>query len=564
MIQSLSIRNIVLIEQLTIPFHPGMQVMTGETGAGKSIVVDAVKLALGERADRGLIRTGEDRASVEAVFDVPENAEVSDILQREQIEYDGSSVTVYREITSAGKNLCRVCGVIVPLSLLRELGPHLMDIHGQHEHQFLMDPDMHLQFLDRLGDESYRTQLSRTGKAAEDFLAVHRKYAQLRKSSEEKKRRTEELEKNLNELHKVRLRSGEEEELREESLRLRNSEKISSALRSAGDAIALGENGKSALESVRAASVNLSALNQYGEKIKGLSSRCENIYYELEEVSYEINRLLDENDHDPNRLERVEERLDLIRRIERKYGENIETVLENQNKMELEYEQLCSLEDRIEETAGEHRRLLSAYRQEARTLSEMRHSLAAEFEDRMMDQLKDLGMSRTVFRVAFAPEQEKKPMPRPVGDDVVEFMISTNPGEPLKPMARIASGGELSRIMLALKTLESDGKVDCMVFDEIDTGISGRMAQAVAEKMKSIAQSRQVICVTHLPQIAAMADRQYMVEKNEKNGRTVTAVKELDSEERIREIARMVGGAEGSAEDAEKYARTMIHTSGSV
>ena len=553
-----------MIEQLTIPFYPGMQVLTGETGAGKSIVVDAVKLALGERADRGLIRTGEEKASVEAVFDVPGNAEISEILQREQIEYDGRTVTVYREITSAGKNLCRVCGVIVSLSLLRELGSRLMDIHGQHEHQFLMNPEMHLLFLDRLGDEAHQTQLRRTGKAAEDFLAVHRQYAQLRKSSEDKKRRTEELEKSLNELHKAGLRIGEEEELREEGLRLRNSEKISSALRSAGEAITLGENGKSALESIKAASTNLSGLTRYGDKIKSLSSRCENLYYELEEVSYEINRLLDENDHDPKRLEKVEERLDLIRRLERKYGENLEAVLKEQKKMELEYEQLCSLDDRIEETAAEHRRLLSAYRQEARTLSEMRRALAAEFEIGMKDQLKDLGMSQTVFHVAFSPEKEKKPMPRPVGDDVVEFMISTNPGEPLKPMARIASGGELSRIMLALKTLESDGKVDCMVFDEIDTGISGRMAQAVAEKMKSIAQSRQVICVTHLPQIAATADRQFMVEKNEKNGRTVTAVKELDREERIREIARMVSGAEGSAGDAEKYARTMIHASGNT
>lgn len=563
MIQSLAIRNIVLIENLNISFHPGMQVLTGETGAGKSIVVDAVNLVLGGRADRSLIRSGCEKASVEAVFDVPDNAEVAGILARENLEYDGSTVTVYREMTAGGKNICRVCGVIVPVSLLRELGSHLMDIHGQHEHQFLMNPEMHMQFLDRTGDAEFARQAEKTEKACEEFLSVHRKYARLRRENDQKQRRMDELEQALRELHEAGLKPGEEETLRAESLRLRNSEKIMTALRGAQAAVAVGENDLSALEKIRSAANALNSLTGYGEKMKNLAEQCESAYYALEEIAFELNGEMDRCDADPRKLEQAETRLDLIRRMERKYGENLDQVLAAQKRMETEYEELCSLEDELSETAREHRQLLAAYRQEARALSEKRRTLAGEFEQRMTEQLKDLGMEKTRFEVAFQPADEgKKPMPQPQGDDRLEFMISPNPGEPMRPLARIASGGELSRLMLALKTLESeDSGVDCMVFDEIDTGISGRMAQVVAEKMSAISRKRQVICVTHLPQIAAAADYQYYISKEVADGRTHTTMRELDREGRIHEVARMISGAEGSGADAEAYALSMIEAS---
>ena len=561
MIQSLKIRNVVLIEELEIRFHEGMQVLTGETGAGKSIVVDAVNLILGSRADRGLIRSGCEKASVEAVFDVPGNPEISGILEREGIEYDGRTVVVWRELTASGRNICRICGVMVPVSLLKEIGGKLMDIHGQHEHQFLMDPQMHLQFLDRMAGPEDQEQLARTAKACADFAEVHRKYARLRKENETRAFRMLEMEKSLRELHAAKFRPAEEEELKQESLVLRNSEKIMSVLRNAQNGISTGENTESALERIRASAAGLRSLEGYGDQMKSLAERCESAYYELEEITFELGRLMDESDHDPGRLEKVEERLDLIRRMERKYGPTLPDVLSEQKRMEEEYQRLCSLEDETEEIARTHRQLLAAYRREARELTVRRHRIAEDLERRMMAQLKDLGMEKTVFSVAFqpAPEDRKKLMPQPIGDDRIEFMIRPNPGEPLSSLAKIASGGELSRMMLALKTLEAEGSgVDCMVFDEIDTGISGRMAQAVAEKMIDISLHRQVICVTHLPQIAAAADHQFQVSKAEDGGRTHTSVSELNEGGRIREIGRMISGADGISMDAEQYAARMI------
>lgn len=563
MIQSLHIRNIVLIEELSIIFHDGMQVLTGETGAGKSIVVDAVNLVLGGRADRGLIRNGCDKASVEAVFDVPGNQEICEILRHENIEYDGRTVTLWREITAGGRNLCRVCGVIVPLSLMKILGGKLMDIHGQHEHQFLMNPEMHLSFLDCTGGEEEHALRERTAEACEAFLETHRKYTRLRKESEWKARRMEELETGLKELHGARLKAGEEEALRDECLRLRNSEKILSGLRGAREALALSEEGESALERVQRAASGLSGLTGWEDKLKGLSERCESARYELEEVAFELGKIIEGSDADPQRLEKAEARLDLIRRLERKYGDTLEAVLAEQAHMEEEYQQLSGLEDEIADTVKEHKRKLAAYRQEARQLTEARKELAGRFENKMMAQLQDLGMEKTVFKVVFhVTEGERKPMPRPQGDDQIEFLISPNPGEPLSPLAKTASGGELSRMMLALKTLESENSgVDCMVFDEIDTGISGRMAQVIAEKMVTISGRKQVICVTHLPQIAAAADYQYHVSKAEKEGRTYTSVKELEWNERINEVARMISGAEGSGESAVIYAESMLNAS---
>ena len=563
MIQSLHIQNIVLIEDLTISFHSGMHVLTGETGAGKSIVVDALNLILGNRSDRGLIRAGCEKACVEAVFDVPCNHDIEKILDREKIEFDGSTVSIYREISLSGKNLCRICGMIVSVSLLKEIGTFLVDIHGQHDHQFLMNPDMHMQFLDRMGDSFYFAQEKKTAQACYDFLETHRKYARLRRANDEKQHRMNELEKALEELHLAKLKADEEEPLKEEILRLRNSEKIKEALRNSRDLLSVSENEQSALEKVKAAGVNLFSIVSFSEHINKLSEQCQSAYYELEEIVFELNSLIENDEGDPFRLEKLESRLDLIRRLERKYGENLSNVLEEQKRMEVEYEQLCQLEDEITETAQTHKHQLAVYRQEAKLMTEMRMKLAAQIENKILEQLRQLGMEKTCFHIYFSsPEGNKKPMPKPQGDDQLEFMLSPNPGEPLKPLSKVASGGELSRIMLAFKAIESEGSgVNCMVFDEIDTGISGRMAQVVAEKMVAISRSKQVICVSHLPQIAAAADHHYYISKNAIHDKTVTSVQELDREGRIHEVARMVSGAEGSGADAEAYASTMIASS---
>lgn len=560
MILSMRMHNIALIEELTLEFGEGLHVMTGETGAGKSIVVDAVNLVLGGRADRDLIRTGTDKAWVEAVFDACGSEEVARWAESQSLEdYDGT-VTLYREITRTGRNLCRVCGVVMPVSALREVAALLMDVHGQHDAQFLMNAQYHLLFLDAAGGEEYQALLSRVDEAYQAFIVNHRQYGRLVRENEKKQYRMESLKKSLDELKKAKLKPGEEENLTAEKERFRHSEKIATAVQTAHQAISASEDSESVLTRVKEAMSALKGLAALGEPYESLAQRCESSYYELEELGYELSGLAESGEFDPARAEQVETRLDLIRRLERKYGDTIPEVLAAQEQMQEEYDNYASLDQQIATMGAEHKRLLSAYRALARELTAARHVLAESFEQNMMTQLHDLGMGNTVFKVSFALRPEGKVlMPQSVGDDVIEFMISPNPGEPLKPLSKIASGGELSRMMLAIKSLEAEkGGVGTMVFDEIDTGISGRMAQVVAEKMNIIAKKRQVICVTHLPQIAAMAAHQFLVEKRVEGERTNTSVRCLTDEERIGEVARMLGGADGSEESARSHAAHML------
>ncbi len=558
MLQTLTICNIALIESLTIDFSRGLHTLTGETGAGKSIIVDAVNLVLGGRADKGLIRTGTEKATVEAVFSEAEDSEAVAWLREKEIDPEDSPIILYREITAAGRSICRVCGIAVPLSSLRELAERLMDVHGQHETRFLMDAHYHLQLLDGTGDAAHQALLRETAGAAEAFLACHRKYARLVREREQRERRREELDKSLAELEKARLKPGEEEVLREERDRSRHAEKIAMNLRSAHTAIAAGDPDP-VLAQLKPAADALEQIAAYGEAYRSLAQRVRTAYYELEECGHELQSLLNTAAFDPQRAERVENRLELIARLQRKYGADIPAVLETWKQLAAEREALTDLDGETERLEKEDRALLSAYRQAAKRLTEARRALAERFERGMTEQLADLGMGSTVFRVDFAPKPEKPTLPRTAGDDEVSFLISPNPGEPLKPLSRIASGGELSRLMLALKNMEANlGGVDCMVFDEIDTGISGRVAQAVAEKMAAISRARQVLCVTHLPQLAAMADVQLLVEKTVKDGRTGTHLRRLTEEERTAEVARMLGGARGSDESAMEHAAHLL------
>ena len=560
MLESLTIRHVALIDEVTISFHRGLQVLTGETGAGKSIVVDAVNLILGGRADRDLIRSGCDRASVEAVFLTAGNDRVQAFLNREEIDYDGQTVTVYREISAGGRNLCRVCGVMLPVQKLKELSAMLMDLHGQSEHQFLTDPEKQLQFLDQTGDGAHQELLRRTAEDCEQFLTNHRAYAKLVRQGENREERLKSLEKDLAVLKKAGLRPGESEQLQEEKKRLQSAARELSGLQSASDCLAAGDGAYSSLTGIKEASDLLRQHRTLNPEVADLSEKLDALYYELEDVSYRLSSLIDKTDADPVRLEKVENRLDLIRRLERKYGSGYEDICRARDKMSDEFEMLSGLDERIGEMSAEHKRLLAQYRNTARELTDSRRKLAAQFEKRMMNELKDLGMERTEFRVAFLPNESSRPvMPTFLGDDRIEFMICPNPGEPLKTLAKIASGGELSRLMLAVKTLEaSHTGVESMVFDEIDTGISGRMAQVVAEKMMMISRERQVICVTHLPQIASAADYQYRVSKSVSGDRTVTSVLELDGDGRVEEIGRLISGADGITQESARYATAMI------
>ena len=566
MLESLTIRQIALIDDVTIRFHDGMQVLTGETGAGKSIVVDSVNLILGGRADRDMIRTGCERASVEAVFNTRSNRKAERFLEQEGIEYDGQTVTVYREISSGGKNVCRVCGVMVPVATLKELAVFLMDLHGQSEHQFLTDPEKQLAFLDQTGGEDHQALLSRTAGDHEKFIANHRAYAKLVKENENRESRLKSLERDLEELRKARIEPGEADRLMERRKRLAEAEKQAAVLETVTERLSGGEGDSSALAGIKTVSGILRSLAEKDGTFTEIAERCESAYFELEEIAYQISQISGKNEYEPGALEKADDRLDLIHRLERKHAEDADDLPALLKKMEEEYLYLTEMEDRISLMSAEHKRLLSAYRNTARELTASRKKLASVFEERMMKELSDLGMENTVFRVEFLPNESGRPlMPTPLGDDRIVFMISPNPGEPLKPLAKIASGGELSRLMLAVKTLESSHTgVESMVFDEIDTGISGRMAQTVAEKMIMISRERQVICVTHLPQIAAAADYHYLVQKNVSGGRTNTSVDELDRAGRQAEVGRMISGADGVTEDSNAYAARLLSAAESL
>ena len=559
MLEYLTIRQVALIGETTIRFHGGMQVLTGETGAGKSIVVDSVNLILGGRADRELIRSGSEKASVEAVFNTRGNADVQAFMEREGIDFDGETVTVYREISAGGKNTCRVCGVMIPVSLLKDLAVFLMDLHGQSEHQFLTDPERHLAFLDQMGNDRHLALLEKVRQDYEKFIDNHRAYAKLVRQNENRESRMRSLERDLEELRKADIKQGEASALIEKRKMLEKAEKESQTLRDINERLSGGEE-MSGISGIKGASDLLKALADKDDTVRSLSERCEAAYYEIEEIAYQIGMMTQRADIEPGALEKTDNRLDLIHRMERKFSADADDLQDVLEKAETEYRQLADLTDRIEIMSSEHKRLLGTYRQSARDLSESRHELALLFEKRIMKELNELGMGNTRFKVEFRKNETGRPlMPTDTGDDRIEFLISPNPGEPLKPLAKIASGGELSRIMLAIKSLESSQTgVESMVFDEIDTGISGRMAQIVAEKMITISRSRQVICVTHLPQIAAAADYHYLVSKSVAEGRTVTRVAELDRDGRICEISRMISGADGITPETKTYASSLL------
>lgn len=560
MLETLTIKQIALIDEVSIHFHPGMQVLTGETGAGKSIVVDAVNLILGGRADRELIRSGHEKGSVEAIFNIQDNPSVRAFLDKESIEYDGQTLTIYREITTGGKNICRICGIVFPVSVLRDLSAYLMDLHGQSEHQFLTDNEKQLEFLDQTGDKNHQELLNEIKTAYERFIENHRAYAKMVKKNENREARMKSLEHDLEMLEKAKIKPDEEEMLLQKRKRFAESEEQALALSSIIRSLSGNESDQTYLSGIKDASDLMQRIASKDSSFSELSSRLESVYYEIEELSYEISARADRLDYSPEEIERTDRRLDLIHRIEHKLGVSANEIPEAYENMQKEYRELAELENATAQMSADHKKLLSEYRTIARRLTESRKALSSVFENKIMQELSDLGMQNTKFSIRFMAKESDRPlMPTEHGDDSIEFLISPNPGEPLKPLARIASGGELSRFMLAVKTIESTHHgVDSMVFDEIDTGISGRMAQAVAEKMITIATERQVICVTHLPQIAAAADYHFLVKKSQENNRTHTSVYELTSKGRTEEVSRMISGAEGLTAESDSYASSML------
>ncbi len=554
MLIELCIQNIALIESLTLEFGRGFNVLTGETGAGKSIVVDSLNMALGGRADRDMIRTGADRAMVQALFDISGNVRAKEFAHDLGAEADEDLIAVSRELRSNGRNICRISGIVVPLSTLRQLTSMLVDIHGQHEHQALINPLRHREFLDAFGDDEHIITINNVSALHAERANIASEYRKVTSQAAERERLIDMLEFQTGEIGALRLRRGEEEKLERRARFYENAEKIKSAVESAYSMVYGGDSRMpGAQEQLDSAVRSLDSISKLDDRIETISGRVRDAFYAVQDIAYELRNLSESMEYDPATADKVYERLDKIRRLERKYGSTLDEVMDFcENAMK----QLDELRKSDETGAGLKARFAKVdekLKEECARLTESRKRISEWMASEVQKQLADLGMARTRFQVRLEPDKASA-----TGADDIEFLISANPGEPLKPMASVASGGELSRIMLALKAIAIDaGGVDSMVFDEIDTGVSGRMAQAVGEKMKLIAGKHQVLCVTHLPQIAALGDVHFMVEKTVVGERTGSNVRRLDDEGRVMEISRLIGDGDDS-DTSIKHARHLL------
>lgn len=534
MLELLHIENIAIIEAADIEFAPGFNALTGETGAGKSIVIDSLSAVLGQRTSRELIRTGAEKAFVSAAFSgmAPELTEELGI----QPEADGT-LLLQREIQTDGKNVCRVNGRPVTVGQLRALGARLLNIHGQHDGQQLLDEEQHIVYLDSFGRvESLAITYAEKYK---NFTDIRRQIGALQMDEAEKARRVDTLQYQIEELRRAKLTPGEEEELTARRGMLRNAEKFLGAVAGADYALNGDDSGGGALSALRQAQDALSDVRHLDDAFGQLYERLGEAYSEVYDIAATVEDKRGELDVSPGELDRVESRMDLLYRLKKKYGATVEDMLDYQARCEAELAQIEDAGDTLARLEQALSKAEKEARQAAQALSDARKAAADRLTAQILTELQQLDMGKIRFAVDFA----EKPLDSD-GMDTVRFLMSANVGEELRPIHKIASGGELARIMLAMKNVLSEqDHVGTMVFDEVDTGVSGRAAQKVAEKMARISRRKQVLCVTHLPQLAAMADTHFSVEKGERGGRTYTEVRRLDREQRRRELARLTGGS---------------------
>ena len=538
MLELLHIENVAVIEKADIEFGGGLNVMTGETGAGKSIVIDALYAVTGGRASKELVRTGAKSAVITAAFSCPEGAAW---LTENDLEPDESGqIVATRKITAEGKSTCRINGTPVTASQLRELGNILLDIHGQNDGRKLMDEASHLRYLDGY---------ARDQDAAEAYGEAYRNYreicAQLKALSmdeSEKARRIDTLQYQIEEIEGARLQPGESDTLTERRELLKNASKLTDALDGAFYALDGADRAEGALSLLENAQGDVSAAARYAETLEPVASKLLDAIYRVQDAREELRDFRDSLDFSPRELDEIELRLRLIRRLTRKYGADEQEVLEYLDKCRRELADIELSEEKTAKLEARRIKALAQAKELAAALSEIRRKAAKKLEKQIIAELNDLSMKGVRFTVDFAPASGEEGLDR-TGCDAVRFLMSANAGERPDRISRIASGGELSRIMLAMKNvLAENDTVNTMVFDEIDTGVSGIAAQRVGEKLSDLAGGRQVLCVTHLPQIAAMADTQFVIEKAQRDGRTYTSVEKLDFAGRTREIARLTGG----------------------
>ncbi|HOB81503.1 MAG TPA: DNA repair protein RecN [Peptococcaceae bacterium] len=554
MLEYLSIKNFALIEDLQIHFSSNFNVLTGETGTGKSIIIDALSLLLGGRAQAEYIRTGTEKALVEGVFSLPAGDPFWKQIDEWDLRNEDRTLILSREISLNGRNICRINGRILTLAQYRQIGLALVDIHGQHAHQSLLQEDKHRQLLDSFGGPEHLQFLSKVKELYQEYVALQKEWEALKLSEKERLQKIDFLQYQLNEIKGARIQKGEMEELAREVNILANAEKISASLAKAYEALFSGDRGNSAYDLAGKAISNLREIEHLDGSFKQLLSQLEPVLYMLEDGASQIKNYLEEMDYSPERLEESEKRLHFLQDLCKKYGADLEEVLAYAEKISAELEQLHSSSERGGQLALNCEKKQAEYQAQAESLSSKRKELGRKLEEQVTAQLIELAMPHVRFAVSTIPTP-----PAAYGLEQVAFLICPNPGEPLLPVAKIASGGELSRIMLALKTIlaKIDG-VGTMVFDEIDAGIGGQAAQKVAEKLAEISASQQVICVTHSPLIAALADHHLVIQKEvTPAGRTLTKVFELREKERIDELARMFGG-ENPSGDLKKYAEKIL------
>ncbi|WP_462258312.1 DNA repair protein RecN [Vagococcus teuberi] len=538
MIQELTVQDFAIISNLTIPFKEGMTVLTGETGAGKSIIIDAMGLIVGGRGSADYIRDGAERCRIEGSFFVSDNEKVATFLEDNGIEPADGQLVIQREIYRTGRNNCRINGQLVTTKTLREIGPFIVDIHGQNEHQELMQVQNHLRLLDQYAPSDVKELKEMYQEKYQKYDELKHKVTHLLNNEKEFVQRMDMLTFQYKEIETAQLVVGEEESLIEERRRLVNFQKIMDSLKKAYQYL---DN-----EEINAVSLSGAAMTEM-EQIESIDTEyaettelLRTAYYSLQEATGRVNTSLEQLEMDDERLIVIDNRLDIIRQLKRKYGETVEEVLVYFEEISQELESQLDTTTDVTKLQEQLIKMEQELHDIALKLSEKRHQVAKVLEENIMSQLASLYMEQAVFKVAFTQTDLTIN-----GIDKVEFYLSTNVGESLKPLTKIVSGGELSRIMLALKTIFSTTQsITSIVFDEVDTGVSGRVAQAIAEKIHQIGSHSQVLCITHLPQVAAIADTQYFIRKLVKDNRTQTQVSELTENERVNEIARMLSGSD--------------------
>ncbi|MDT0002990.1 DNA repair protein RecN [Listeria cossartiae subsp. cayugensis] len=553
MLQEMTIKNFAIIESLSLTFQEGMTVLTGETGAGKSIIIDALGLLVGGRGSADFIRHGEERLELQGLFGLAEdNHACRNALLENGIDASDDMVVLERSLFRSGKNSCRINGKLVTTVLLRQIGSKLIDIHSQHEHQELMNDEFHLSLLDRFASDKIKPALTKYQTNFKEYQAIEKEWKNWTKNERELAQRLDMLRFQQQEIENANLQAGEEDRLLEQKNILANFEKLNENLQGAYAAIQ-GEPG--GLEFVGEAMRQMETAASIHTDYKAVSEAISSSYYMLEDSMSQIRQSLDQLEFQPEELNQIESRLNDLNQLKRKYGKTIEDIIQYEQEISSEMEKLTDSESHVGHLETKLATLKTELTKQANTLTDIRKKAAVILEKQIKQELNQLYMEKAIFSVRF--EANKMDLTES-GQDSVVFYMSTNPGEPLKPLAKIASGGELSRMMLALKTIFSRHQgITSIIFDEVDTGVSGRVGQAIAEKIYAVSVGSQVLCISHLPQVAAMANHHYYITKKVQNKRTTTSVTVLQGEDKVEEISRMIAGIEVT-ELTKQHAKEMI------